>query len=92
MGTLKRCGVSESFLSAWTAASSISTSWKFSRMRDGVTLLGMTAWPPSWDQARMTCAGVTALPAAAERRSAMALTSGVLTSRGAPQELLPKAE
>lgn len=91
-GMLKRLGVSPSLARAAIASSSRSTSWKFSAMRALVTDLGMTVWPPIWDQARMTWAGVTVLPCFLERLSATAWTSGVLTSRGKPLELLPKAE
>lgn len=61
-------------------------------MRDGVTDLGMTLCPPICDHARMTLAPVMALPCACDRRAAMALTSGLLTLRGMPEPLLPKAE
>ena len=92
VGMFRRMGFSPILSSAATASSSMSTSWKFSRMREAVTLLGMTIWPSRWAQARMTWAVVTGLPWAEDRRSAMALTSGSATSSGRPQLLLPKAE
>lgn len=91
-GMLKRRPSCARASSALTASSSSSISWKFSRMREGVTDLGMTECPPICDQARMTWAPVTCFPVAADSRSAMALTSGMLTSRGRPKLLFPKAE
>jgi len=77
---------SENFLIALRSSSSSSISLKFSAIREGVTDLGMTEWPPTWLQARMTWAGV------APFFSAIALTSGRVMRSGMLKKLLPNAE
>lgn len=52
-GILKRLRSLPRALTFWTSSGVSSTSLKLSRMRDGVTDLGMTLWPPTWDQARL---------------------------------------
>ena len=68
-------------MSSWESSISL----KLSRMRDGVTLLGMTECSPSCDQAMMTLAGVT------PSFSAILLISGCVIRSGSPTVLLPKA-
>lgn len=71
-------------MAAMSSADSL-TSSKLERMREGVTDLGMTEWPPFWDQARMTWAGV------APSLEAISLMVAFSMRRGRPKELLPKA-
>lgn len=52
-GMLYRTGFSPILLTAAKSSSESLISWKLAAMREGVTDLGITLWPPTWAQASL---------------------------------------